>query len=66
MIRLFIFFFQKNGRDFEKLGKALNQDELKATLGCMTLDQRHMYLENEFEEHLKMYNHVIDRLMAAT
>ena len=55
--------FQKNGRDFEKLGKALNQEELTATLGCMTLEQRHAYLETEFEEHLKMYNKVIDRLV---
>lgn len=58
--------FQKNGRDFQKFGKALNQEELRATLGCLTLDQRHMYLENEFEEHLTMYNHVIERLAAAT
>ena len=56
------FLFQKNGRDFEKLGKALNPDELTATMGCMNLEQRHLYLEKAFEEHVDMYGHVIERL----
>ena len=56
------FQFQKNGRDFEKLGKALQPDELTATLGLMTLEQKHLYLEKAFEEHLDMYSPVIERL----
>ena len=62
MTRYAFFQFQKNGRDFEKLGKALQPDELTATLGLMTLEQKHLYLEKAFEEHLDMYSPVIERL----
>ncbi|XP_045209831.2 histone acetyltransferase type B catalytic subunit-like [Mercenaria mercenaria] len=54
--------FQKNGRDFEKLQKALRPDELSATLSCMSLEQRHQYLEKAFEEQTEVYRHVIERL----
>ncbi|XP_052806790.1 histone acetyltransferase type B catalytic subunit-like [Mya arenaria] len=54
--------FQKNGRDFEKLEKALMPDELSATLSCMTLQQRHQYLQKAFEELEEVYRHVINRL----
>lgn len=57
--------FQKNGRDFEKLQKALRPDELSATLSCMTLEQRHQYLEKAFEEQVDIYRHVIERLNMA-
>ncbi|KAH3703489.1 histone acetyltransferase type B catalytic subunit-like [Dreissena polymorpha] len=54
--------FQKNGRDFEKLQKALAPDELSATLSCMTLPQRHQYLEKAFEDTTEVYSRVIERL----
>ncbi|KAL5010392.1 hypothetical protein ScPMuIL_012697 [Solemya velum] len=54
--------FQKKGRDFEKLQRALQPDELKQTLSCMSLEQRHLYLEKAFEEQLEIYEHIIERL----
>ncbi|XP_060573241.1 histone acetyltransferase type B catalytic subunit-like [Ruditapes philippinarum] len=57
--------FQKNGRDFEKLKKALKPDELSATLSCMSMEQRHQYLEKAFEEQIEVYRHVIERLNMA-
>ncbi|KAK3612177.1 hypothetical protein CHS0354_016563 [Potamilus streckersoni] len=54
--------FQKNGRDFQKLQRALHPDELNATLSCMSIEQRHCYLEKAFEEHVEMCRHVIERL----
>lgn len=57
--------FQKNGRDFEKLQKALRPDELSAALSCVSVEQRQQYLEKAFEELLNDYRLVIDRLMMA-
>ena len=62
LLVIWIIVFQKNGRDFEKLQKALKPDELSATLSCMSLEQRHQYLEKAYQEHLEMYEHVIERL----
>ncbi|KAL4228701.1 histone acetyltransferase 1 [Mactra antiquata] len=57
--------FQKNGRDFEKLQKALKPEELSTTLSCMSMEQRHQYLEKAFEEEIEQYKHVIERLNMA-
>lgn len=54
--------FHKNGRDFKKLENILNPEELSATLPNMTLEQRHLFLENQFQEFLGMYQHIVKRL----
>ncbi|XP_046546607.1 histone acetyltransferase type B catalytic subunit-like [Haliotis rubra] len=54
--------FQKNGRDFKKLEKALQPEELSQTLSCMSLEQRHLYLEKAFQDHVDVYRHILDRV----
>ncbi|XP_041372189.1 histone acetyltransferase type B catalytic subunit-like isoform X2 [Gigantopelta aegis] len=54
--------FQKNGRDFQKLERALQPEELSQTLGCMSTEQRITFLELSFEELMEHYRHVLDRI----
>ena len=57
---------QKSKRDFHKLEKALQPEELAQTLSCLTTEQRHMQLDKQFQELVTVYRHVIDRLAAAS
>ncbi len=53
---------QKNGRDFEKLQRALNANELAATMNNMSQEQRLDYLEKTFEEITTEYKHILERI----
>lgn len=55
-------FLQKNGRDFAKLRKALQPNELAATINNISLEQRFDFLEKEFQECVTEYRSVIERL----
>jgi len=54
--------FQKNGRDFQKLKRALEPTELAATLNNLSVEQRMEYLEKHYEEVITEYRAVIERL----
>ncbi|XP_059160835.1 histone acetyltransferase type B catalytic subunit-like [Physella acuta] len=54
--------FLKNRRTYQKLEKSLNAEELTQTLGMMKNEQKFQYLENNFQEDLSAYKHVLDRL----
>ena len=56
---------QKNGRDFAKLKRALNSNELAATMTNLTLEQRMEYLDKEFEETINCYRQVLERMPAS-
>lgn len=56
--------FQKNGRDFNKLRRALGPTELAATLNNMSVEQRMEYLEKQYEEVITEYRAVVERLAA--
>ncbi len=58
-------FFQKNGRDFQKLQRALNPTELAASVNNLTDEQRMEYLEKTFQETVDEYSKIIERLAAA-
>ena len=60
------FIFQKNGRDFEKLQRALNPMELAASMNNLTKEQRLEYLEKTFQETVEEYSKVIERLGMAS
>ena len=55
---------QKNGRDFNKLRRALGPTELAATLNNMSVEQRMEYLEKQYEEVITEYRAVVERLAA--
>ncbi|KAK6183635.1 hypothetical protein SNE40_011071 [Patella caerulea] len=55
--------FTKNRRDFQKLKKALNPQEIDETL-TVSEEKRMEYLERSFEEHIDMYRQVLDRIAA--
>ena len=57
-----VYHLQKNGRDFEKLQRALNPNELAATLNNLTVDQRMEYLDKTFTETVSEYRHILDRV----
>ncbi|ESO94305.1 hypothetical protein LOTGIDRAFT_232538 [Lottia gigantea] len=57
--------FTKNRRDFQKLKKALNPQELDETMNT-TEEKRLEYLEKSFEEHVEVYRQVLDRLAASS
>jgi len=57
--------FQKNGRDFEKLKRALQPTELSAVMANTTLEQRMEYLQKTYLEITDEYKHVIERLAAS-
>ncbi|CAE1300785.1 HAT1 [Acanthosepion pharaonis] len=54
--------FHKNGRDFKKLENILHPEELSATMPNMTTEQRHLFLEKQFQELLEIYQHIVKRL----
>ena len=60
-----VIFLQKNGRDFEKLRKALNADELAATMTSLNSEQRISYLEKAYDEHVDMYRRVLERVASS-
>ena len=60
-----ILFIQKNGRDFQKLQRALNPTELAASVNNLTDEQRMEYLEKTFQETVDEYSKIIERLAAA-
>ena len=64
---LIIFFceFQKNGRDFEKLQRALQPNELAATMNNYTLEQRMDYLHKAYLEIVDEYKRIIERIAAS-
>ena len=64
--RLINLIFQKNGRDFEKLQRALNPMELAASMNNLTKEQRLEYLEKTFQETVEEYSKVIERLGMAS
>ena len=54
--------FQKNGRDNKKLEKVLQPNEMSATTISWPLEERHAYLEKEYQELEEQYRLVIDRV----
>ena len=54
--------FQKSQRDFHKLEKALQPDELAQMMSNSTAEQRFRVLEKQFQEQVAIYRQVIDRL----
>jgi len=54
--------FQKNGRDFEKLKRALNPSELSSTLNSLTREQRLELLERQFQSCVNDYRLVLNRI----
>lgn len=63
---MMFFLFQKNGRDFEKLQRALNPNELAATMNNLTVEQRLEYLDKTFNETVGEYRHILDRVDMAS
>ena len=60
-----LLFWQKRGRDFEKLQKVLDPMELAATMNNFTLEQRLKLLEAGFEECVDEYRHILEQVAAA-
>ncbi|RUS88450.1 hypothetical protein EGW08_003787 [Elysia chlorotica] len=55
--------YLRNRRTFKKLERTLQPDELSQTLGVMNNDeQRFQYLEAAFQEDVRAYRHVLERL----
>lgn len=54
--------FQKNGRDNKKLEKVLQPNEMSATTISWPLEERHAYLEKEYQELEEQYRLVTDRV----
>ena len=58
--------FQKNGREFEKLRRTLKPNELQATMTAVSGEQRLEILEEQYQECVREYMHVLDRIAEAT
>ncbi|XP_076455980.1 histone acetyltransferase type B catalytic subunit-like [Babylonia areolata] len=54
--------FQRNQRDYHKLERALQPDELAQMMSNMSAEQRHMVLEKQFQEHITLYKQILSRL----
>ena len=53
---------QKNKQDFNRLQKAFSSEELSQTMSIHTPEQRHAELEKQFQEHVTIYRHILDKL----
>ncbi|KAL8561912.1 hypothetical protein ACOMHN_046702 [Nucella lapillus] len=57
--------FQKSERDFSKLEKALQPEELAQMMSNVSAEQRHAALEKQYQEHVAEYRRIIARLDSA-